>query len=88
MAKYSISTVQYLEDHSVSVTITGPGIKPAGVEYWFQTLQEAHSFVENLNLSHWYSKLLSQTRIRRVPQNRRSRMSRGIAHAGVEKITR
>jgi hypothetical protein len=64
MADYYINSIERREDHSVSVFIIGPGIKRPGARYWFRTTEEAHSLVENLNLSYWNSKLLSAIRMR------------------------
>jgi hypothetical protein len=71
MAIYSISRIQECMDHTLIGTVTGPGIRSSGVDYWFRTLDEVRCFAENLNLAYWESKVLSEIRQRHEKRNRR-----------------
>jgi hypothetical protein len=52
MAHYRIITVQRVPTAGFETTIGGPGIPAGGIRYRFDSEAEAHSFIENLNLSY------------------------------------
>lgn len=70
MAEYSVIDLEQREEQGFAAKVVGPGITSPGVQYWFGSVEEAHSFVENLNLSYQNGKLLSVIRRRRLSGGR------------------
>jgi hypothetical protein len=66
MAEYRFVDLEKREEQEFAARILGPGITSPGVQYWFASVEEAQSFVENLNLSYWDGKQLSAIRKRRL----------------------
>jgi len=62
MAPYRVAAVRNVQPDGYETTIVGPGIPATGLSYWFGTLDEADSFVQNLNLSYSEAKRLSKWR--------------------------
>jgi hypothetical protein len=62
MTLYCVVAVQHVPTGGYETTITGPGIPDAGLSYWFDSRDEAYSFVDNLNLSFRESKRLAKWR--------------------------
>ena len=70
MAEYRLIDLEQREEQEFAARIVGPGITSPGVQYWFGSIEEANSFVENLNLSYWNGKLLAVIRKRRFAAGR------------------
>jgi len=66
MATYSVVAVHPLASGGIDVTIGGPGIPLRGIVYWFDHRDEAHVFVENLNLLYADAKQLARWRESRI----------------------
>ena len=62
MAHYRIIAVQPIPTSGFETIIDGPGIPAGGVRYQFDNEDEAHSFIENLNLSYIEAKRLTGRR--------------------------
>jgi len=62
MAYYRIIAVQRIPTGGFEAMIDGPGIPAGGVRYQFDSEDEAHSFIENLNLSYIEAKRLTGRR--------------------------
>jgi hypothetical protein len=62
MRRYFLIALRELQTGGFEGNIGGPGISRSGVMYWFETEPEAHSFVENLNLSYSEVKELANWR--------------------------
>ena len=62
MAHYRIIAVQPIPTSGFETIIDGPGIPAGGVHYQFDNEDEAHSFIENLNLSYIEAKRLTGRR--------------------------
>lgn len=58
MVHYRIIAVQRIPNAGFETIIDGPGIPAGGVRYQFDSEDEAHSFIENLNLSYIEAKRL------------------------------
>ena len=56
MGKYRIVALEQFKKGGLEIRIAGPGIPAAGVTYWFARQEEAHSLIENLNLSYFEAK--------------------------------
>jgi|HubBroStandDraft_1064217.scaffolds.fasta_scaffold286457_2 hypothetical protein len=80
MALYRVVSVHQAATGGFETTIHGPGIPTEGVIYWFESRDEPHFFVENLNLLYAASKQLAKWRLTR-PRKRRSASPRSTAHA-------
>ena len=59
---YCITNLDEALNGGFEATIAGPGTSAGGVRYWFETEQEVHAFVENLNLSYREAKGLASWR--------------------------